>query len=177
MKKSPPRAQKASPKADSLRQAAGILGTTHEVLRSAKAAGCPGFVNGRVDVDQVRAWIAKHPAAASNLEMSPMQTQKFRKLKADADAKEFALAIRRGDYLPKLEVRSAIIRAVTTCRSVMSGKASGLALTLAAKTGADPVELEEQVKQANREIIAELHRMPLAQEPPTCRHCGKSEWI
>ena len=145
-------------------------------LKAAKRAGCPGFKHSRVDCDAVKSWLEKNPIKIDE-HMRPMERQKFRKLKADADAKEFQLQVRKGEYLPRSEVRSMNTRAVATARSVMHGKASGLALVLASLTGADPVAIEERIKESFREIIAELHRAPCVVKTVTCKQCGKETGI
>ena len=152
------------------------MGIPLSQLKAMKRMGCPAFRGTRVYRVAVLEWIEKNPIDEAKL-MSPMDRQKLRKHKADADAKEFALAVKRGEYYPKADVRVAAARAVATARSVMSGKASGLALVLASVTGADPTQIEEKIKESNREIISELNRAPGASATWTCKHCGKESRI
>lgn len=47
--------------ADSMKSAAGILSIPLAAVKDAKAAGCHAFRNGRIDLDELRAWFALHP--------------------------------------------------------------------------------------------------------------------
>lgn len=162
--------------ADTLGQAAALLGVPVAILKAAKRQGAPGFSHSRVDVAVLGPWLKANPIQ-EDASMTPMERQKFRKLKADADMKEHHLAVRRGEFLPRAEVRSLNTRAVATARSVMTGKASGLALVLASLTGADPVAIEERIKESFREIISELNRAPCVVRSVTCKQCGKETGI
>jgi len=161
---------------ESMAVASVKMGIPLSQLKAMKRMGCPAFRGTRVYRVAVLEWIEKNPIDEAKL-MSPMDRQKLRKHKADADAKEFQLQVRKGEYLPRAEVRSLNTRAVATARSVMSGKASGLALVLASLTGADPVAIEERIKESFREIIAELHRAPCVVKIVTCKQCGKETGI
>jgi len=53
------KAKQQSAWADSQREAAKALGTSVEALREARAAGCPGFLHGRIKISDVRRWLIK----------------------------------------------------------------------------------------------------------------------
>lgn len=155
--------------ADTLGQAAAILGVTVAVLKAAKRQGAPGFKHSRIDCAALGPWLKEHPIKEP--ELSKMDEQKFRKLRADADAKEFILSVKRGEYLRAQDVRVAWTTLIRTARSVLDGQASRLALVLASTTGADPAEIEERIKEANRTFIAEMHRTAWSAKEILCDKC------
>lgn len=154
---------------DTLGQASAILGVTVAVLKAAKRQGAPGFKHSRVDCAALGPWLKEHPIKEP--ELSKMDEQKFRKLKADADMKEHHLAVRRGQYLLAEDVRRAWSFQIRTARSVLDGETSRLALVLASITGADPAEIEERIKEANRTFIAEMHRSAWTVKGILCDRC------
>lgn len=160
--------------AETMGQAAALMGVPVAILKAAKRQGAPGFVGSRVDMPKLSEWLKANPLQEDSA-MGPMERQKFRKLKADADAKEFALQVKRGDYLHKDEVKSAVMRSVAAARSALRGKASGLSITLASMTGADPVALEERIQESNRDVISELHRAPFGNSVVRCEKCGHEQ--
>lgn len=86
--------------------------------------------------------------------------------------KQLQLAIKRGEYYLADDVRRRVRLHITTARSVMSGKAYGLAMILASLTGADAVEIEQRIRARDKEVIQELHSSPVAVETVKCE-CGK----
>jgi hypothetical protein len=59
----PPNKSMSKPQksADTFPQAAVLLGTTAEVLKAARNAGCPGFTHSRFRLPEISAWLDKHP--------------------------------------------------------------------------------------------------------------------
>lgn len=152
-------------------EASKKLGVPVNILKTAKRLHAPGFEKSHINCDTLKAWMDANPTALTD-QMTPMEKQKFRKLKAEADRKEFELSVRRGEFMSKDAVRSTMARHITTARSVMSGKGSGLAMILASLTGADATMIEEKIKARDKEVIAELHIAGTSVRSVTCT-CGK----
>jgi hypothetical protein len=84
---------------DSISQASVTLNISQEVLKAAKAAGCPNFKSSRVYVDGLKKWIADHAAAITpEQDKATLKDQKLReevrKLKLANDVKEGKLVER-----------------------------------------------------------------------------------
>ena len=155
----------------SIGEAASKMAIPMGHLKALKRMGCPAFRGSRVYPADLRDWLDANPVDELKL-LSPMDMEKLRGMKAVRSKHELANDIRRGEYFRKDTVCSRLAMHVATARSVMTGKGSGLAMILASVTGADPIMIEDKIRERDDEVIAAMHVDPWATRSVKCE-CGK----
>lgn len=158
--------------AESIAQAAAWTGLSSLEIKAAKARGCPAWRAHRIDCDVLRKWCKANPFDPAE-HLSLLDQQKLRKLKAEADRVEFNNGVRRGQLVELESVRLRWTQTIRVARSVLTGKANGLALILSSLTGADSALIEEKVRALHREFLNEMFLRDWtldSLECPKCQH-------
>jgi hypothetical protein len=89
--------------------AATDLGVAPAVLKAAKKAGCIAFRAGRVNKEEIRAWLKLHPHGAPNHEVNGNGAGVDIRLKeAKAAREEIRLSRERGELLDRHAVEEAV---------------------------------------------------------------------
>lgn len=140
-------------------------------LKAIKRMGCPAFVGSRIHGPELREWLETNQVDQMSL-LSPLDLEKLKGMQVVRKRHQFSLDVKRGEYLLADDVRRVVRLNMTTARSVMAGKATGLAMILSALTGADAVSIEEKIKAMHKEVIAEMNVMKMADVVVKCE-CGK----
>jgi hypothetical protein len=94
--------------ADTLTQAAKLAGVTVDVIRYARNHGCQAFNHGRVDMDQLKPWLAEHhdEIAASPSILKEQVQIKLGLQKLERGAWEWD--VEKGKYISREEVGSTL---------------------------------------------------------------------
>ncbi len=142
--------------APTMAQASKRMGLPIEILKAAKRAGAPGFKYSRVDCDAVSGWLENNKPAVAG-DRTSAEGAKLRKLNAEADTKEFLLAIKMGQYLLKAAVENTVARCLGSVRSLLQQKLEQE--YPAAVAGLSVVEARIKGKALFDDICAELRKL------------------
>ena len=132
--------------------------------------GMPGHKRGgkwHFDLDAVRAWVDSHVRAPKS---DPRRAEAdVRKATALADLRELDLAKRRGELIPRAEVREA----VGTMASTLSRRLLSLPRGLAAKLeGQSRAQCEAILRTELLDLVEIVRATPYAELPPlVCSQC------
>jgi len=107
--------------ADNQVELAALLGITRRTLTTwRKMAGAPKpLANGQYDVAAWREFVRSKGLKGGGEPVGNQEALKARKLLAEIEEKELRLAIRRGDYLSKEEVRRSILEGLGRMFSIL----------------------------------------------------------
>ena len=83
---------------DSIASAAATLKVATDVLREAKAAGCPAFRSGRVYRDELLRWFNEHPISRKRPEAPSLEGPEFLGVPLDWERRRELLFV-LGDFL------------------------------------------------------------------------------
>jgi len=154
------RAPQQSETADSMASAAAKLGVNVRVLQAAKAAGCAGFVNGRVRLADVRTWLvdpknaaAIEAAAGSDFDRVKLAIlrQKLRIFRHDADLLDQMV-------IPVDDVRRSFVRMALALKSKLLATEKTIGMEAAMR-----LALDEPKVQSLQEIVGKHLRGALAE--------------
>jgi len=99
--------KKKQRQADTIAQAASILGRSQAQIKFARKSGAPGFVHGRVNLDEVEAWLKAEDARAKEKGEGGVYEKDYaaRRIKAQAEKLEMEVAAKRDLLIEKTMVR------------------------------------------------------------------------
>jgi hypothetical protein len=156
--------------ADTMGQAAGLLGVDVRILQAAKRAGCSAFRAGaHVHLGELRSWLESHPEIANkpNAEQV-MQGAEVRSKIAQAKTREHHLARLEREVIPASEVKRSVTQAFVVlkakCFTIPSAKATKWSVLQ------DPVAIEQDCYDALREAFESVSKSEWLAK---CPHCGK----
>ncbi len=89
-------------------------------MKAAKAAGSPGFVGQRVRINEVEGFLKTFQPVADS--PGGLADHKLRKLKAEADLREFQVQVKRGQYLQRAHVEATLSRVHSKVRAMLQAK-------------------------------------------------------
>ena len=147
----------------SMVEAAAAIGCDKQALQVAKAAGCAGFKGSRVNIDEVRKWLADNAqqidAAASTGDKRSLECQK---LQRQIRALDFEHEKARGEYWPAADVRRYWLQHCGQVRMILVGMPAELAPSLAGLTVA---EIERRLSGEVDRMLEALQSSPLGGKP------------
>ena len=139
----------------SIKQAAQALGVSEAILRAARAAGSPGFIGKRVRLSDVKGFLStfkQEPESPGGL-----ADHKLRKLKAEADLREFQVQVKRGQYLLRSHVEASLARVHSKARAILQAKLEREFPSIVA--GLSVVEVRAKGKALFDDICAEFRAL------------------
>lgn len=154
-------AKPAEPKgqtADSLKAAAAVIGMSVSVLQQAKAMGCPAFVHGRVNVDELRKWLVENEIETSDLDGLKIEVlkQDLRRKTAAADTAEMDRDKAKGLLCVKTEVVERITANISRAIVMLHGV---FVSQLPAQQGGCPADvISEMNEKALEQIKLEMEK-------------------
>ena len=104
----------------SIKRAAQVLGVSEALLRTARAAGSPGFIGKRVRLADVKKFLDTFKPDQE--QPNGLADHKLRKLKAEADLREFQVQVKRGQYLQRAHVEATLSRVHSKVRAMLQAK-------------------------------------------------------
>jgi len=156
--------------ASSVRQLAKAVGRSHTAV--ARWLDHPLWDQGRsgpFDVEMARHWAATHlqrnpadadevpddapPDPMESLRRNPLSAAKLRLTLTRAAKLELERGILAGEFIPRRDVEDALVRRVHAVRSALQSLPRQLAGTL---VGLDEVQIEQQIEDALRGVLADL---------------------
>ena len=100
--------------AQSMSQAESIWGIPKNILRVAKASGCPAFVEHRIHRDALLKWLDENPDTATKGEtISDASELKRQKLQAEVDLLRVKIDMQKRDLITMAEARAEWSRALS----------------------------------------------------------------
>jgi hypothetical protein len=100
--------------AQSMSQAASIWGIPKNILRVAKASGCPAFVEHRIHRDALLKWLDENPDTATKGEtISDASELKRQKLQAEVELLRVKIDMQKRDLITMAEARAEWSRALS----------------------------------------------------------------
>ena len=122
MKRKPPKSKGGRPSKgvlyESIRQAASATGRPLDVLKAAKAEGCPAFkAGGRVHGGELSEWLAAHPDVLK-VKGTPKEESQRRISEIKAARVKWELERDQGEYLKTTVARQTLTRMATECKTM-----------------------------------------------------------
>ena len=148
------------------------MGHDPEMLKRAKAAGCPAFKLGsRVNLFELEEWIATHPDfAAINVQALTEQQAATMEKVAKALQRRDSYQRARRQLIPVEEVRRTFTRSIVASKARLLSIASTLCQRFALCE--DATEIEREIKSAVIDALSELQKSEWA--GCKCAKCGEA---
>lgn len=163
-----------------LKTVAEAFHVSKETAAKWKQRGCPIPHVGEPDLEAVKRWVAENINTAQSarrtgklkgveadksgprVSQEDVTHEQWRKTRAEADTKEFELAVKRREYIPRDEIKEKVQRAVTMTRIHLEGIPKSLSVDLCVIN--DPVEMERTLREHIDNAIEHIHRLAINME-------------